>query len=259
MIDNGASHIDPGGAFEADKPRRWIDLSDQNPAARWEEIDTADAKADSPGRRHGELYGFGLGPHARDAAPAGGVGTPLPVNGFKTRRCYNLRAHHQQSEALAAGIVILLNHQLVADSPQRIEDPFEVIQGPTADHTDPHPGSPLFDHHRESKVVLRRGRNGLRVGTGNGEGHWKPRFGQNLDRSPMIPSGPDRRRWIRCYHPPSSHDLQEGEQAVRSPISDPRENNLRVFFEECLGTTVDLAVLTGSQFGGIDEIEGDTG
>jgi len=94
----------------------------------------------------------------------GGVGAPLRIGCLKARRCHHARAHHQQTEAFAARLVVLLDHHLVADPPQGIENRLEMIQSQTSDDANPHSGPSLFDHHRKLEVIVRRARQRLRVG-----------------------------------------------------------------------------------------------
>lgn len=154
--------------------------------------------------------------------------------------------------------MVLLDHNLVAHPPQGVQHPFKVIQGPTQDHADTHPGPPLFHHDRKSEVIFRRRCQLLRIGPCQGFGHRQPRSRQGSDRGPVVPSDTDRRCRVRGCDPLAGNGFKHRQKTVGSPITDPSQNHIRSPAEESVSTTHDISTTTDGQGGGVNEIERNT-
>lgn len=258
VIDNGAGHVDGSRPFEIDEPRCRIDLADHDSILGREEIDPADSEPDSPGGGHGHLDHCLVGCHRRHIGAAGGVGSPLTSGGLELGRRDDLGPDDQEAKAAPARLVVLLDHDLVAHPPKGVQHPFEVIQGPTQDHADTHPGPALFHHDRKSEAVFRCRCQFLRIGPRQGFGHDQSRRRQGPDRRPVVPSDTDRRRRVRGCHPPTGDGFKHRQKTFRPPIADPSQDHIRFPTEKTVSTTHDISTTTDGQGGGVNEVEGNT-
>ena len=258
VIDDGAGHVDGCRPFEVDEPRCRIDLADHNSILGREEINAADPKADSPGGGHRHLNHRLVGDHRRHIGAAGGVGSPLAIGGLELGRRNNLGPDDQQAKAAAARLVVLLDHDLVTQPPQGIQNPFAVIHGPAQDHADTHPRPALFHHDRKSEVVFCRRCQLLRIGPSQGLGHGQPRCRQGPNRRPVVPSDADRRCRVRGCGPLAGDGFKHRQKTIGPPIADPSQDHIRSPVEESVRTTHDISTTADGQGGGVDKIERNT-
>ena len=104
-----------------------------------------------------------------------------------------------------------------------------MIAGGASDDTDTHPRPPLFHDRRQSQVKNCLCRQSFRVGAGQGRRHRQTGHGQGHGCRPMIAAHSDSGRRVGRRHAACDERLEDREQALRPPVTDPREDGVGEF------------------------------
>ena len=243
MLNQSTRNINTCRLFKAQKSRRGVDLEDHRPRITLHQIHTAVAEAECSRRGNREPLLVRRRVVGLDRSPAGRVGPPFAIGGAETRRSNNRPADHHKTETVLASGQPSLDNDLVTDPPQRVENRLKMITGGAPDDSDTHPRPPLFHNRRQSQVTNCLCCQSLRIGAGKGRRHRQTGHGQGHSGCPMIAAYSDSSWRVGRRHAACDERLEDRQQALGTPVTDPRENGVGEFTIDfdCQGFQVAIA------------------
>jgi len=227
VLDQGTRNVDPGRFFEAKETGCWVDLEDHGRCSVHHEVDPALAEPERSGSSHSDLDLLRLRLIRFGRASARRVGTPLPVPRAKPGRRDNRLARNQEPVAGLPSRNPTLHDNLVSDTPQAVEHPFEMSERFAPNNADTHPRAPLFHDYGKAEDVIRRCSKRFRVRPCHRGGNRQARCRQGPHRCPMIPTDADGLRMVGGGRTTAEGRLERREETFRSPVTDSRNDNGR--------------------------------
>src|SRR5688572_20209250 len=105
MLDDLGGHVDPGGAFDALKPRAAVDLHHHRTVIAAQDVDAGHVEAHGAGGAHGDAALFRREPRLAGRPAAMQVAAELAARTLALHRCDHPAADHEGADVGPAGLL----------------------------------------------------------------------------------------------------------------------------------------------------------